>query len=107
MKRVSIAVLVTVVLSIQHGARAQAVYGQLMTVDEVKFSAAGFQVVGIVQGESSPTYKNVVFAYGTDAEKAVARENCARLLLLAMSKPGQYLFHVTEEGTCALRIATP
>lgn len=107
MKRVSIAVLAVVLLSLRHGVMAQATEGGLMTVDEVKFTTMGFKVTGVVQGESSPTSRDVLFTYGTDADKAAARENCARLLLLAMSKPGQYLFRDTGDGTCALRIATP
>lgn len=105
MKRFSIAVLALVLLSVQHGVRAQATSGTLMTVDEVKVTTAGFRVTGVVQGDSASTDREILFLYGTESEKATARENCARFLLLAMSKPGQYLLRI--DGTCAVRLATP
>jgi hypothetical protein len=107
MKRFSIALLVLVLLSLRPGASAQVTYGTLMTVDEVKVTVAGFSVTGVVQGESAPSVKSISFVYGTETEKNAARENCARFLLLAMSRPGQYLLRVTEEGTCAVRLAAP
>jgi hypothetical protein len=105
MKRFSIAVLVLVLLSVQHGVRAQATSGTLMTDDEVKVSNIGFRVTGVVQGDSASTDRDILFIYGTESEKATARENCARFLLLAMSKPGQYLLRTV--GTCAVRLAAP
>ncbi len=107
MKRFSIAVLVLALLSLRDGASAQTTAGTLMTVDEVKVFAAGFKVTGVVQGDSAPTERDILFIYGTESDRTAARENCARFLLLAMSKPGQYLLRLTEDGSCAVRLATP
>ncbi len=106
MKRLSIAVLALVLLSVRHGASAQSAWGTPMTVQEVQILGTGFRVIGVLQGDSAATTKDISFTSGTDTEKAAARENCMRLLLLAMSKPGQYLVRA-ESTLCAVRLATP
>ncbi|MCE9579002.1 MAG: hypothetical protein K8W52_38110 [Deltaproteobacteria bacterium] len=77
------------------------------TVDAVETNNGYFAVTGILVGASAPT--RVAFAPITTLDVA---GRCERFALLAMSKPGKYLFSasVYQSGyptNCKLALRTP
>lgn len=78
-----------------------------MTVDAVNVRYGAIDVTGVEQGSTtitrhtfSPTYVN------TDAAKSAALDRCHRSLLLALSKPGQYVARIGTDS-CSIALATP
>lgn len=82
------------------------------TVDAVEMSGSILFVTGIQSGDSAPTTVKVSFAYSSDigANQGFAAA-CERKALLAMTKPGQYLFSFKPGPwpwpTCALSRVQP
>jgi hypothetical protein len=78
-----------------------------MTVDAVTVSEPGeLSVTGIAQGDSVPSTRMATFPYGSDATRAAALDRCHRMLLLALSKPGQYVASVGP-GICTVALIKP
>jgi hypothetical protein len=71
------------------------------TVDAVLIEWSNVYVTGVVEGETAARRIGFVFS----SSYASQRESCERLLLLAMSKPGQYRVHLQQYSllaTCTL-----
>jgi hypothetical protein len=63
------------------------------TVDAVSIESSNRVVVtGIVQGETAPT----TWYVSKDSDTFGFAENCQRVALLAMAKPGQYLLEIKQ-----------
>jgi hypothetical protein len=92
MKQVSIAAFALALFSLHPVASAQ-VATPFMTVDAVNVNGNDWTLIvtGVVQGEAAPTTRIIKYMFGSEAEKIAAREFCHRQLLLALSKPGQYV----------------
>lgn len=106
MKQISIAVLVLVLLSLAPAAGAQSP-APYMTVDEVAVAYQSIRVTGIVQGSTTPSVATYTVASGlTDAQKAAALDRCHRSLLLALSKPGQYVARIGID-VCSIALVAP
>jgi uncharacterized protein YggE len=106
MKLASIAAIAAALLCFAPAARAQVVT-QDMTVDAVAVQPGQIQVTGVPRGQATPTTVTIQFAIGSDAAKAAALEQCHRMLLLALSKPGQYLLRQGGLNLCNVALATP
>lgn len=71
-------------------------------VDSVEISNGGytFRVTGLVQGENVPRtvemYSDFYLSQSSDSNQPSTR--CERMALLAMNKPGRYLFELQEEN---------
>ena len=112
MKQISMAVLVLAFFSLAPVAGAQTPV-PYMTVDEISVTstAAGpsIAVTGIVQGSTTSSTRTFTASsvYSTDnAQKQGALDRCHRSLLLALSKPGQYVARV-DASNCAIALVTP
>ncbi|WP_242342059.1 hypothetical protein [Anaeromyxobacter terrae] len=107
MKRLSLAAITLAVLSLSPATGAQTSL-PYMTVDAVNVGTETLQVTGIVQGESSPSTKTVRWTLGnpSDTLKAARLEACHRSLLLALSKPGQYVAQVGSD-CCNVALVAP
>jgi hypothetical protein len=67
------------------------------TVDSVYAYASTLRITGIIQGESSPAEREVTFYSGDTAAAVTQAASCQRLALLAMERPGAYLFKLWKE----------
>lgn len=106
MKQISIAVLVLVLFSLAPAAGAQTTV-PYMTVDEVAVTYQSIMVTGVVQGSTTSSVRTYTLPSGiTDAQKVAALDRCHRSLLLALSKPGQYVAKIAFD-TCAIALVTP
>lgn len=82
------------------------------TVDAVEMTGYFLVVTGVQSGDSAPTTVKVGFSYISDlgANQGFAAA-CERKALLAMTKPGQYLFSLKAGSwswpTCALSRVQP
>jgi hypothetical protein len=96
---------VTAVMLFTQAAEAQvsASWQVFTTVDSVEGNLNSLKVTGVLQGDSAPTTQNLVFS-GTESVAAAAA--CERKALLAMSKPGQYLFSAlwASAGSCSCKL---
>lgn len=102
----------TLSLAIGIGVRAQTTGPYVFaTVDAVSSQNSQLKVTGILQGQAAATEVTANFSYGTDYAAAnVAAQTCERKALLAMAKPGQYLFGISYSyGTwiCKLTRVNP
>lgn len=109
MKRIAAAALAVVAIglaSLGHvpHARAQALTGY-MTVDEIEVRGGGVTVTGVVQGDAVASTLSF-HGVGDATLRAAALEQCHRMLLLALSKPGQYLAFVRAER-CTVALVKP
>ncbi len=82
-----------------------------VTVDAVQVEAYRVNITGVVQGEAAPS-SFYVQQYPSTGEPNVFAQNCQQQALLAMAKPGQYLFEIrqgsgTSSSTCKLTRVTP
>jgi hypothetical protein len=69
-----------------------------VTVDSVFAYASTLRITGIVQGESSPTEHEVTFLSASDTAASMTQAaSCQRLALLAMERPGAYLYKLRKE----------
>lgn len=73
------------------GAQATTPYKVLVTVDAVQIEGGELLVTGIVQGETAPTTWRLMTATYSDPNVLA---NCQQQALLAMTKPGQYLYGI-------------
>jgi hypothetical protein len=74
-------------------ARAQTLSSYVFTaVDAVRLEYGWIYVSGMVQGETTPREIPFPFSHTYAQERA----SCERLILLAVSKPGQYLLTLTR-----------
>jgi hypothetical protein len=101
MKRIAIAaVLLSTLMPLSAAvAEVQASY-VFTTVDSynIKGEVWEVDVTGIVQGEATPrTVTLTYFPWGDYVGITRTFERCERLLLMAMSKPGQYLLELRQE----------
>jgi len=79
------------VFSLQPVASAQSA-GTFMTVDAVNVSSTEITVTGVVQGAVTPSNQTITFFPGiSETAQIAARQLCHRQLLLALSRPGQYV----------------
>ncbi len=80
------------------------------TVDEVGQLNLAFTVVGLLQGEATPTTLSATTVNTGSAVDLVATQ-CQRYALLAQAKPGQYQLLVTVQApylsACRLRRVVP
>jgi hypothetical protein len=106
MKLASIAAIAAGLLCFAPAARAQVV-AQDMTVDAVAVQAGQIRVTGVPRGQAAPTTVSIQFALGSEALQVAALEQCHRMLLLALSKPGQYLLRQGGLNLCNVGLATP
>jgi hypothetical protein len=102
MKQISIFAIALAVFSLQPVASAQTSTAY-MTVDAVQFDGYTFTVTGVVQGESTPSTRTITFTHTYASE---ARGYCQRLLLLALSKPGQYVVQAGQ-NLCNVALVAP
>jgi len=93
------------VFSLQPVASAQSA-GTFMTVDAVGVSTYQITVTGVVQGAATPSTRGISFNTGTYAQQATALELCHRQLLLALSKPGQYVVQASV-NLCNVALVAP
>ncbi len=94
------------IFSLQPAASAQTSTGY-RTVDSVSISYTQIHVTGVVQGESAPSTAYASFSTNTsDVQNAASFEACHRQLLLALSRPGQYVAKVGP-NLCIVALATP
>ncbi len=86
----------TLSLAIGIGARAQAAPPSYVfaTVDAVSSQGYQLKITGILQGQAVATEITVSFSEADYAAANVAAQTCERKALLAMAKPGQYVFEV-------------
>ncbi len=65
------------------------------TVDSIDIQSSWnlFRLTGILQGESTP--RTIEVGYSNSPNNAF--ERCERLALLAMNKPGRYLFELRQD----------
>jgi hypothetical protein len=102
MTQLRLAALALAVFSLTSVAGAQ-VTPIYMTVDAVSVAPGAIAVTGVVQGQSTPTTRSATFAGG---DTVSALEACHRMLLLALSKPGQYVADV-RMNLCTVRLVAP
>jgi hypothetical protein len=62
---------------------------------DIKGDSYEVQVTGIVQGESAPRTVSLTY-YPIEAHHTF--ERCERMVLMAMSRPGQYFLELRQEG---------
>ena len=77
-----------------------------ISVDEVTVQSNEIAVTGVPVGDVTPVTRVAVFIYGTEADKISQREACHRLLLLALSRPGQYVARVGS-NLCSVALVKP
>jgi hypothetical protein len=97
-------------------AKAQTVRSYIyVTVDAVEWdSTRSLTITGILNGQASQTTETVFFSFfsgsSNDAQYFKV-ETCVRMALLAMNKPGQFVFELVDRGggsvKCKLTRATP
>lgn len=105
MKQTSIATLVLVLFSLAPVAGAQTSV-PYMTVDEISLDYQSIAVKGVVQGGTTSSVRTYSLVGTIDAQKLALLDRCHRSLLLALSKPGQFVARIGPE-TCALALVTP
>jgi hypothetical protein len=80
-----------------------------MTVDEVNVRPLSIDVTGVVQGSTTATtrtFSPTIYANTDLAGRSAALDRCHRSLLLALSKPGQYVARIGTD-TCTIALAAP
>lgn len=80
-----------------------------MTVDEVNVRYRAIEVTGVVQGSTTATTRTfapTIYSSTDQAERSAALDRCYRSLLLALSKPGQYVARIGTES-CSIALAAP
>jgi len=78
-----------------------------MTVDAVNVTRVGIMVTGVVEGDAAPSTRTILFSVNPpDALALSVREACHKALLLALSRPGQYVVQAYMD-TCNVALATP
>jgi hypothetical protein len=85
------------------GAQVTPVY---MTVDAMSVAPGSIAVTGVVQGQAVPTTRSVSFGSSVGVDRNPALEACHRMLLLALSKPGQYVAEINI-NVCTVRLVAP
>jgi hypothetical protein len=106
MKRLVLAALAALAVRAQAQTAPPPAY-VFTTVDDVLLEWSNVYVTGVVEGETAA--RRIVFTF-SNTTYASQRQSCERLLLLAMSKPGQYKVRVQQYGTvatCALERVAP
>jgi len=86
-----------------------------VAIDAVTVDHSTLAVTGVIEGEPAAVTREFHFAFTnySSTHPYEQRQSCERLALLAMSKPGQYVFKVTVESyrwdypSCSLARATP
>lgn len=107
MKTIALATLALALLLQAPATSAQAT--GYMTVDAVAVSGSILKVTGIAQGQAAATtveFSGSFYAGLDAAAKAASLEACHRMLVLALSKPGQYLAKVSM-GSCEVALVKP
>ena len=100
MKRLALLALAATCLA-PASARGQVTYPAVhvfVTVDAIEMDAY-LSITGILQGEAQPSTVAFNWLYSSTFS---FREECQRAALLAMTKPGQYLFEVRQKYAGAL-----
>ncbi|WP_242339853.1 MULTISPECIES: hypothetical protein [unclassified Anaeromyxobacter] len=80
-----------------------------VAVDAVEIRSTTIKVTGVVDGESAPQTVTMTLSSSSGVDSVAA---CERLALLAMTRPGQFLFEIQGSTTynlnvCKLARATP
>jgi hypothetical protein len=92
-------------------AEAQTFRSSFVAVDAVETGYQRLTITGIVIGEASPTTREFYFSATSPSQFEVQLASCVRLALLALNKPGQFVFQVeyVSSGSpkCKLARATP
>jgi high-affinity Fe2+/Pb2+ permease len=99
MKQLSIFTLALALFSLQPTASAQ-VSTPFMTVDAVGVGVSTLFVTGVIEGQATPSTRQISFLSTYDATaRAAAIDACHRQLLLALGRPGQYKARA-DTNTC-------
>jgi hypothetical protein len=84
-----------------------------VTVDAVETDGFRFEITGILQGEATATTE-VFFIDSSNQYHRAAAEICHRHAMLALNKPGQFVFEIEPDPNvfggspkCKLARATP
>ncbi len=109
MKRIAVAASLC---ALALAAAAQSTFTKLVftTVDAVKMEYNAVLVTGVQQGETAASTASVYCASNAECPKQL--EGCTKLAMLALSKPGQYVFEIEKQSytsfdRCTLRRAAP
>lgn len=78
--------------------------GGLITVDSVTVAGNSIAIKGVPEGGSAQVTQTGIFS--GDAAGIAAREECHRMLLLALGKPGQYRAQVWTNA-CTVALVAP
>jgi hypothetical protein len=113
MKKLSIAALALTLIAVGAVAFAPDAGAQtaptFMTIDAVSLASIGFglTVSGVKEGEAAPSGSTITFT--ADAAGLARFEACHRTLLLALSKPGQYVLRLGGgyNTNCAVAVIAP
>ncbi len=105
MKAISIAGLALALFSLAPVAGAQTTI-PYMTVEDVALGRYSIVVTGVVQGETTTSVRTFQPVGTIDTAALMQLDRCHRSMLLALSKPGQYVARISSE-TCAIALVTP
>jgi len=111
MKRFALLALAAAICLAPASARGQVTYPLVrvfVTVDAIEMETY-LSITGVLQGEAQPSTLAFNWYYTSTSS---LREECHRAALLAMTKPGQYLFQVRQTyagslPTCKLTRVNP
>lgn len=76
--------------SMRAEAQASATPYVFTTVDAIEVVVTTLNVTGVLEGETAA--RRISFSFPSSSP--IQRDSCERLMLLAMSKPGQYRLHL-------------
>jgi hypothetical protein len=106
--RFAVAAAAITLLSAPRAAEAQTLPAPVVftAVDGVRYARTTLYVTGVVEGEAMP--REVAFGYPSLGAEVV--KSCEPLILLAMTKPGQYRLSIqrdTYDFRCGLSRVAP
>lgn len=105
MRSLAAAVLFLAVASLAPPAAAQSALPPI-TVDRVELRFNAIRVTGVPQGGTESTSRDFTVSGFSEAQRNAMFDRCHRSLLLALSKPGQYVASVGVD-VCAVSLAAP
>lgn len=112
MKRIVIAVAASWLLAGAASAQTPTSIVTFTAVDAVDAQPLKIVIAGVKDGETVASSQEIVCASTTDGTCSALLQNCARIALLAMTKPGQYMLKVglyfgTKPYSCKLERVAP
>jgi hypothetical protein len=97
MRRKLIAGMAVVAFLVSQPAEAQTGHWSYITVDAVEVNWNRLAITGVLNGQASATTETIHFSgtgAGNGPEFEFQIQSCLRLALLALNKPGQFVFEV-------------